>query len=533
MSERNIKLYDTTLRDGSQALGVSLSVADKVQIAEHLDRMGIHYIEGGWPGSNPKDIAFFREIRKLELDHARVTAFGSTRRANVKVEHEDNVAKLLEVDTPAVAIFGKSWSFHVTDILRVSFEENLRMIHETVAFLKEHGREVIFDAEHFFDGYRDDSHYAMETLQAAFDAGADCLCLCDTNGGTMPGALREIVTAVRKRFTGSIGIHTHNDSGLAVANSLIAVECGANLVQGTVNGLGERTGNADLCSILPNLQIKYGRSVVAPDQLSKLIETSRLVDDLANIRHNPRLPYVGEAAFAHKGGMHVNAVQKNPRSFEHVDPRTVGGVRKILVSELSGQSNVLMKAEEYGIDLSKGDPKTRRILEQLKEKEHHGYEYESAEASFEVLMMKVLGRHKSFFDLHSYRVIVENRGGQILTEGTVKLTVDGHTMYLAAEGHGPVNALDAALRRSLESFYPLLSEVELADFKVRVLEGEKGTGAHVRVLIESRDKSSIWTTVGVSENIIVACMEALIDSIEYKLLKAEREGRLCKKNEES
>lgn len=515
-----IDMYDTTLRDGSQGLGVSLSVADKVQIALYLDKLGIKYIEGGWPGSNPKDIAFFKEALNLEFKIAKIAAFGSTRRAKVKVENEDNVIKLLEVQTPVITIFGKSWSLHVTDVLRASFDDNLKMISDTIAFLKKEGKEVIFDAEHFFDGFKTDSEYALETLKAAVEAGADNLCLCDTNGGTMPNEMYKICREVASKFKTPLGIHTHNDTGLAVANSLIAVDCGATLVQGTINGLGERTGNADLCSIIPNLQLKQGYDVLEVSKLKKLVEISRFVDDLANLRHNSRLPYVGEASFSHKGGMHVNAVQKNPVTFEHIDPSVVGAKRKILVSELSGQSNILMKASEYGIDLAKGDAHTKEILSTLKEKEHYGYEYESAEASFEILMIKMLGKHSSFFQIESYRTIVEYRDNKIITEATIKLHVGDESMYLAATGDGPVNALDAALRACLRPFYPVLSEVELADFKVRVLEGEHGTGAKVRVLIESKDSSSIWTTVGVSENIIEAGMEALLDSIEYKLLKS-------------
>ena len=521
MTAHKVSIYDTTLRDGSQGLGVSFSALDKVQIALCLDALGIHYIEGGWPGSNPKDIAFFKEVKQMKLKHARISAFGSTRRANVKVENEDNIIKLLEVETPVVAIFGKSWSFHVTDNLKVSYQDNLKMISDTVSFLKKNGKEVIYDAEHFFDGFKADEAYALETIKAAEEAGADNITLCDTNGGTMPFEIREIVSKVRKHIKTGLGIHTHNDTGVAVANSLIAAECGASLIQGTMNGLGERTGNADLCSIITNLQIKYGYKIIQPEQLRKLVETSRFIDEISNINHNPRLPYVGEAAFAHKGGMHVNAVQKNPKSFEHVNPEVVGGQRKILVSELSGLSNVLMKSREFGIDLSKEDPHTKGILKKLKEKEHQGYEYESAEASFEILMKKILGSYKRFFDIQSYRVIIENRDGKIMNEATIKMIVNNREIYVAAEGDGPVNALDAALRRCLTPDFPVLSEVELMDFKVRVIEGDKGTGARVRVLIESRDKVKSWGTCGASENIIKACMEALVDSIEYKLLNSE------------
>jgi 2-isopropylmalate synthase len=517
---QKITLYDTTLRDGSQGLGVSFSVADKIQIAKKLDLFGIHTIEGGWPGSNPKDVEFFNQMKNVTLSQAKLAAFGSTRRAGVKVENENNVLKLLEVGTPVVTIFGKSWAFHVTDILKVSFEENLKMIAETVAFLKKADREVVYDAEHFFDGFKDDPTYALQTLIAAMEAGADCICLCDTNGGTLPSELKKIIQQVRVKIKTPLGIHTHNDSGLAVANALAAVEEGAVQIQGTINGLGERTGNADLCSIIPNLQLKMNYPVLWSEQLRNLIEVSHFVDNMANLRHNPRLPYVGEASFAHKGGMHVNAVQKNPKSFEHIDPSLVGAHRRILVSELSGQSNILMKAKEYGIDLGKEDPQTKGILQKLKDREYQGYEYESAEGSFEVLMMKILGKHKNFFDLHHYRVIIEHNGNTIESEATVKLSVNGKVMHTVAEGDGPVNALDSALRQSLTSFYPSLSQMELVDFKVRVLEGKEGTAARVRVTIESRDsQGQLWTTVGVSENIIEASMEALLDSIEYGLKK--------------
>lgn len=524
MNSKNVCLYDTTLRDGSQGLGVSFSVADKIRIAQKLDSLGIQYIEGGWPGSNPKDIEFFSEIKKFKFNQARMAAFGSTRRANIPVEKDAQVLKLLEVETPVVTIFGKSWSFHVTDILKVSFEENLAMIADTVRYLKSKGREVVYDAEHFFDGFKADPEYAVKTLKAAEDAGADYLTLCDTNGGTLPSEISQVISHVKKHVSAPLGIHAHNDSGVAVANSLLAVTLGIRQVQGTINGLGERTGNADLCTILPNLQLKMGFKVVSDSQLRGLIEVSRFVDDLANMRHNPRLPFVGETAFAHKGGIHVDAVQKNQKSYEHIDPVVIGAKRIILVSELSGQSNVLMKAKDFGFDLKKNDPVTREIVKCVKEKEHKGYEYEPAEASLEVLIRKMLGKHQSFFEVLSYRVIVEHRDGSLLTEATVKVSVNGEVIYLASEGDGPVNALDSALRKSLQTFYPVLSEVELADFKVRVLEGEKGTSAHVRVLIESRDKQSIWGNVGVSENIIEACMEALVDSIEYKLYKSAHEG---------
>ncbi|MBN1521537.1 MAG: citramalate synthase [Candidatus Aureabacteria bacterium] len=518
MKTQKIEIYDTTLRDGTQGMGISFTMASKVRVAEALNEMGVHYIEGGWPGSNPKDIEFFKVIKDIPLSNARIAAFGSTRRANVKVAHEDNVIKLIEVETPVVTIFGKSWTLHVTDVLKVDYKENLKMIYDTVKFLKGEKREVFYDAEHFFDGFKEDPEYALETLQAAHEAGADRLVLCDTNGGTMPDAMLQVIKKVRERFRRGLGVHIHNDSGVAVANSCLAVTAGAMHVQGTINGYGERAGNADLCSIIPNLKIKMGIDCITDAQLALLVQTSRFIDELANLKPNSKLPYVGSSAFAHKGGMHVNAVQKNPRTFEHMDPSLIGAKREILVSELSGKSNILIKASEYGISLHKDE--INKVLKKLKEYEHKGYEFEAAEGSFELLIRKTSGSYKKFFDLEGFRVIIEKReDGRMYSEATIKVNVNGQTEHTAAEGDGPVNALDNALRKALEKFYPQLADMSLADFKVRVLDAKAGTAAKVRVLIESSDRKRIWGTVGVSENIIEASWEALVDSIEYKLIK--------------
>ncbi len=520
MKPKMVELYDTTLRDGAQARGISFTVAAKVRIAEALNELGVQYIEGGWPGSNPKDIEFFKVIKDIPISNAKIAAFGSTRRANIKTENDDNIIKILEVGTPVVTIFGKSWTLHVKDVLKTEFKENLNMIHDTVKFLKSEGRDVFFDAEHFFDGFKDDPKYALESLAAANDAGADRLVLCDTNGGTMPDEMLQIIKKVREKFKKGIGVHIHNDSGVAVANSCLAVTAGAMHIQGTINGYGERAGNADLCCIIPNLKIKMGIDCISDSQLSLLVQTSRFVDELANMKPNSKLPYVGSSSFAHKGGMHVNAVQKNTKTFEHIDPLLVGAKREILVSELSGKSNILIKASEYGLSLKNED--IGRILKKLKEHEHKGYEFEAAEGSFELLIRKTAGKYKKFFNLEGFRVIVEkDEKGKMYSEATIKVTVDGKSEHTAAEGDGPINALDSALRKALEKFYPSLADVKLADFKVRVMDAKGGTAAKVRVLIESKDKNRVWGTVGVSENIIEASWEALVDSIEYKLLKEQ------------
>ena len=447
-------------------------------------------------------------------------AFGSTRRARRRVENDENVISLLAARTPAIAIFGKSWLLHVNDVLRVSPETNLTMIGETISYLKSKGKEIIYDAEHFFDGYKDNPRYAMATLRAAAEAGASFLVPCDTNGGCLPEEITSIIGEVKKLFSLPLGIHAHNDGGLAVANSLAAVRVGAIMVQGTINGYGERTGNANLCTIIPNLVLKMRIPALSRRNLKKLGETSRFVDEMANITPNPRAPFVGASSFAHKGGMHVDAIRKNTKSFEHIDPALVGNRRRILVSELSGKSNVILKAVEFGVDLGKETPETKMILDELKRLGEKGYEFEGADASFKILIQKALHKHKTFFELEGFRVTVEKRkDGPALSEATIKIKVGDITELSAGEGDGPVNALDNALRKVLQRFYPQIKEVHLADFKVRDLDAAAGTAARVRVLIQSRDKKDIWGTVGVSENIIEASWQALVDSVDYKLLK--------------
>jgi len=522
LNENFVKIYDTTLRDGSQAEGISFSKHDKVSIAEMLDNFGVSYIEGGWPGSNPKDIAFFDAVKGKKFKNAKIAAFGSTRRNSNKVEDDDNIKKLLESEAPVITIFGKAWMLHVHDILRIKPEQNLQLIADSCAYLRDNGREVIFDAEHFFDGYKDNSNFALAALKAAVENGASTITLCDTNGGTLTSEIVTICRHVVKSFSSDIcvGIHCHNDSELAVANSLAAVEEGIRHIQGTINGFGERCGNANLCSILPSLELKMGMKALCKDNLNKLKEVSRFVDETANEKSNSRLPFVGQSSFAHKGGMHVNAVAKNSTSFEHIAPALVGNKRRILVSDLSGRSNILMKAAEHNLkDLTSEDLK--EILEELKKMENEGYEFETADASFGLMMKKVMNEHDPFFYLDGYRVIIEKRGHNepCLSEATVKLNVKGQSELTAAEGEGPINALDKALRKSLSRFYPEIADVKLKDYKVRILEGEGGTSAKTRVLIESGDDKQTWGTVGVSENIIEASWEALVDSVEYILYK--------------
>ena len=516
-----IFIFDTSLRDGTQAGGISFSCTDKLRLAEKLDDLGVAYIEGGWPGSNPRDAAFFASAGKLALRHARLTAFGSTRRLGKTVETDENLQALLHAETPAVSIFGKSWLFHVRDVLHASPEANLDIIGESCQYLKDHGREVIFDAEHFFDGYKEDPDYALKVLQTAAAAGASCVTLCDTNGGALPTEIADVCRNVRAHLPEQtiIGIHCHNDSELAVANSIMAVRSGVRLVQGTINGFGERCGNANLCSIIPALQLKAGYECLPEGKIRHLKQVSHFVDDLANLRHDPRLPYVGDLAFAHKGGMHVNAVQKNPVTFEHIEPEQVGNRRQILISDLAGKSNIQLKASELGIDPG-SDAQVAALLNLLKEKENAGYEYEYADASLALLMHKTLNSWTPFFTLEGFRVIVEKRkydDGTAIAEATVKLSVNGVSRLMAAEGDGPVNALDLALRKALERFYPEISGIHLADYKVRIMEGVNGTAARTRVLIDSTDGKNHWGTVGMSENIIQASWEALVDSVEYVL----------------
>jgi 2-isopropylmalate synthase len=519
MTQPHVSIYDTTLRDGTQGEGISFSVLDKLRVAEKLDDFGVHYIEGGWPGSNPKDVAFFQEARMRQWKNAKIAAFGSTRRGNLKVEEDPQVRLLLEAETPVVTLVGKSWLLHVVEVLGVSPEENCAMIGDTVRFFKTHGREVMYDAEHFFDGYKDDPHYALRTLSAARDAGADVLVLCDTNGGTMPDEVGRITREVIASVGPNIGIHTHNDCGVGVANALAAVREGAIQVQGTMNGYGERVGNCNMTSVIPNLQLKMGMPVV-PD-LSRLRELSHFVDELANVPHDPRAPFVGDSAFAHKGGIHVNAVQKLARSYEHIDPAEVGNFQHILISELSGATNVLLKAEALGIKLSKGSPEVTEILQRVKQLESEGYEFEAAEASFDLLVRKVLGRRQPLFALREYHCSYRHStaGSCNTCEATVKLAVDGVEEYTVSEGDGPVNALDAALRKALRPFYPRIDEMALEDFKVRIIDSHQGTAARTRVLITSTDGHDHWGTVGVSDNIIEASWMALVDSFEYALTR--------------
>lgn len=520
MNKPQVTIYDTTLRDGTQGTGISFSVLDKIRVAERLDSFGVHYIEGGWPGSNPKDAEFFQEAAKRQWKHAKIAAFGSTRRGNLAVEDDPQVKALLDAQTPVIALVGKSSLLHVREILNVTPEENRAMIRETVAFLKGHGREVCLDAEHFFDGYKEDRGHALGALQAAVEGGVDFVVLCDTNGGTMPDEVERITRDVVANVKCPVGIHTHDDSGLGVANALAAVRAGAMQVQGTFNGYGERVGNCNLTTLIPNLQLKMGIPVV-PD-LTRLREVSLFVDELANSQHAQRAPYVGATAFAHKGGIHVNAVQKLARSYEHIRPEEVGNSQNILVSELSGQSNILLKAEALGIRLEKGSPEVMKILQEIKKREALGYEYEAADGSFDLLIRKTLQPPQPLFELLEYHCTFRRFGcntrGHNTCEATVKLLLDGERVYTVDEGDGPVNALDAALRKSLRPYYPEIDDIQLEDYKVRILDSRKGTAARTRVLITFTDGKNDWGTVGVSGNVIEASWLALVDAIEYKLL---------------
>jgi 2-isopropylmalate synthase len=523
---RLVKIYDTTLRDGAQGEGVNFSMEDKVRIARRLDQFGVHYIEGGWPGSNPKDVRFFQQMQGVTLKNAKLAAFGSTRRPLTAASADGNLRSLIEARTPVTTIYGKSWDFQVVETLGTTLEENLAMISDSVAFLLPHFEEVFYDAEHFFDGFKSNKEYALQTLLAAESAGAKCLILCDTNGGTLPLELTGIMREVKLRVKAPLGIHVHNDGECAVANSLAAVVEGAEQVQGTINGVGERCGNANLCSVIPNLMLKLQIEAIPRERLSDLRDLSRFVSEMHNRQPWQHQPYVGDSAFAHKGGMHVAAVTKRPESYEHVNPELVGNHRRVLVSELSGQSNVLWKAAQSGIDLNKNTPETRQILQTLKELEDQGYEFEGAEASFELLMEKARGKGQSGFDLEGWRVVVEKRGDAAPTsEATIKLRVKDIPEHTAAEGNGPVSALDNALRKALEEFYPNLKTMSLRDYKVRILEGTQGTSAKTRVLITSGDGHETWGTLGVGHNIIEASWQALVDSVNYKLRMDERRAR--------
>ncbi len=516
-----VLLYDTTLRDGTQAEDISFQVEDKVRIAKRLDDLGIDYIEGGWPGSNPKDITFFQAIQSETLLHSKIAAFGSTRRARITPAEDNNIQMLIEAKPDAVTIFGKTWDFHVREALRISLEENLELINDSLVYLKQRVPEVVYDAEHFFDGYKSDPEYALKTLQAAADAKVDCIVLCDTNGGTLPHEYPAIMAAVKKAVSALIGIHAHNDSGCAVANSLTAVDCGAVHVQGTINGFGERCGNADLCAIVPSLTLKMGHDCLGDDKLATLRSASRYVYELANLTPNKHQAYVGNSAFAHKGGVHVSAIQRHPETYEHIRPELVGNRTRVLVSDLSGRSNILAKAVECGIELDSKDPTTLEILEDIKELENQGFQFEGAEASFELLMLKAMGKLKRYFSVPAFRVIdtLRESDQEPVSEATVKVKVGGKIEHTAADGNGPVNALDTALRKALISFYPQIAGVKLLDYKVRVLPSNRGTDSVIRVLVESGDQDARWGTVGVSSNVIDASYQALADALIFKLYK--------------
>src|SRR3989449_2077869 len=523
---KDVLIYDTTLRDGCQAEDISFTLEDKLRIAEKLEELGIDYIEGGYPGSNARDADFFKQVKKLKLKNAKIASFGTTRKFGAKPSQDINLKVLLSADTPVVTLVGKTWDLHVRDDLRISQKANLEIIADSIAFMKRRVDEVMFDAEHFFDGFRANPDYALECLEAAQDGGADWIVLCDTNGGRLPSDIREALTHVNRVIKTPLGIHCHNDSELAVANTLAGVETGATQVQGTINGVGERCGNVNLISVIANLQLKMGKKCVTPAQLKKLRDVSQLFYELANIQPNKRQAYVGDSAFAHKGGLHVSGVLKNRETYEHIDPELVGNRQRVLVSDLAGRSNIVYKAKEYGIDLKGDDHAVQEILRRIKDLESQGYEFEAAEASFELLIQEALGRKKKNFRLIGFRVIDEKRkeSEPPLSEATIMVEVDSVMEHAAAMGNGPVNALDQALRRALTKFYPSLKEVELLDYKVRVLSSGEGTGAVVRVLIESGDGKERWGTVGVSHNVIEASWQALVDSIDYKLYKDARGG---------
>ncbi len=526
---KKVYILDSTLRDGMQAEGISFSVEDKIKIAKKLDDLGVSYIEAGNPGSNPKDLEFFERAKSLELKNSKLCAFGSTHRVGIKVEEDKNILSLLQTDTPAVCIFGKAWDLHVSDILNTTLENNLSLISETVAFFKSHNKEVIFDAEHFFDGYASNPEYAIKCIKAANDAGADCIVLCDTNGATFPTEISNIVADAIKNTNVNIGIHCHNDTGVAVANSVIGVRAGAVHVQGTMNGIGERCGNANLCTIIPNLELKLGYSCIKEGKIEDITDAARYISEIANISHDERQPYVGASAFAHKGGMHVDGVSKNPKTFEHIDPETVGNTRRVLISEMSGRANLIKAIRKVDNTLDKHSEEVEKVIKKLKELEYEGYQFEGAESSMELLIRKILGKYKPYFDLNQFKVIVSEPSGEELSSSAlIKIHVGNSATMTAAEGNGPVDALDLALRRALEQFYPQLSDVRLTDYKVRVLDSQNATASKVRVLVESSDGTNSWSTVGVSTDIIDASWHALVDSIEYKLLLDSAESNFSK-----
>ncbi|MBI2090004.1 MAG: citramalate synthase [Deltaproteobacteria bacterium] len=554
---KDVLIYDTTLRDGCQAEDISFTLEDKLRIAEKLDELGMDYIEGGFPGSNPRDEEFFKAVRKLKLRHVRIASFGMTRKPSSKPSQDLSLKTLLDADTPVVTLVGKTWDLHVRDDLRISQKANLEIIADSIAFMKERVDEVIFDAEHFFDGFRCNPIFAVECLKAAEEGGADWIVLCDTNGGSLPGDIRVAIGDVKNLISTPLGIHCHNDGELAVANTMAAVEMGVRQVQGTINGFGERCGNLNLCSLIANLQLKMRkkcvsveqlkeiqalnkyrphsshffdspevRPIVSDQQLKKLREVSHFLYELANISPNKHQPYVGDSAFAHKGGMHVAGILKNRETYEHIDPELVGNRQRVLVSDLAGRSNIVYKAKEYDIELKSDDHAVHEILRRIKDLESQGYEFEAAEASFELLIQEALGRKRKNFRLVGFRVIDEKRkeNEPPISEATIMVEVDGVMEHAAAMGNGPVNALDTALRKALTKFYPSLMEMELLDYKVRVLSSGEGTAASVRVLIESGDKKDRWGTVGVSHNVIEASWQAVVDSIDYKLYKDSRQA---------
>jgi 2-isopropylmalate synthase len=513
-----IAIYDTTLRDGTQREGIALSVADKLKVTRLLDELGVAYIEGGWPGSNPKDAAYFEQVRDIPLQNARIAAFGSTCRKNSDPADDPNIKALVDAHTPVVTVVGKTSMLHVTEVLQTTPDENLRMIRESLRYLKSLGKEVIYDAEHFFDGVKLDFEYGFDTLRAAIDGGADVVVLCDTNGGSLPWEVARYVTQVRETFPGiALGIHTHNDSELAVANSLSAVEAGVRQVQGTINGYGERCGNANLCSIIPDLELKMGYPCVPDGALRHLTRLSRIVAEIANLAPDNHLAYVGKSAFAHKGGIHVAAIRRNADSYQHIEPTLVGNEMRILVSDLSGRGNMLSKAEEYGLDVSNAE--AARVLDEIKLLENAGFVFEGAEASIAVRLHRARPDYKPLFELIDFTVIVEDRRGRgQLSEAMVKINLDGDIVHTAAEGNGPVNALDLALRKALLPHYPDIANFQLADYKVRILDGSNGTAATTRVLIDTQNHTSRWSTVGAATNIIQASWLALVDSVEYGLV---------------
>lgn len=519
---KKVHILDSTLRDGAQGEGISFSVQDKLKILKSLDNLGIPLVEAGNPGSNPKDLEFFRHAADLELTHARLAAFGSTRRKGIQVSEDANVKSLLEARTPVVVIFGKSWDFHVTEIIKATKKENLAMIRDTMAFFKEHGKEVIFDAEHFFDGYKSDPEYACSCLEAAAEGGAEVLVLCETNGGCLPIEVQSITREVISRFPDYVfGIHCHNDSGMGEANSIMGIDAGAVHLQGTFIGFGERCGNANLAVLIANLQLKLGYSCVPEENLQHLTSTARRIAEIANVTIPNGMPYIGKSAFAHKGGMHIDGVSKNSSSFEHVDPLLVGNERRLLMSEVAGRSMILNRIQKVSPELTKDSPETKDIIHRLKEMEKEGYQFEGAESSFDLVIRKHLGKYKPFFELDHFRIIGEHPSVDQDTSNAaiLKIRVDSVEEITAAQGDGPVNALDKALRKALEVFYPSLKSVHLTDYKVRVLDSKEATASRVRVLIESSDGTESWTTVGVSTDIIEASWIALVDSMDYKLLK--------------